>query len=115
MRDRLREKIRAKRERRLGGAESSVEKEEESAPRLGANLGAEKRRELSCKVEAELKRIFGCDPEAMKIAQTFIDDPLSVLTSSTDETVVPEETRRTYEQLLGMEAVDEDEAPPSRG
>ena len=111
-RDRLRDKIRAKREQRLGGtADVSSVDEDEEPPRLGANLGAEKRRELSRKVESELTRIFGGDPDAMKMAREFIDDPLSVLTQSTDGAMSPGEME-TLERCIGSDAADEDEAPP---
>jgi len=111
-RRRLREKIRHKRNQRLGTEDATTDE-----PDASSTLRLEDpalRDELSRRVESELRKVFGSDPEAMRVADSFIKNPMSALDSSagTLPHLSPEE-KIAVESLVKMsEGEDEEEAPP---
>jgi hypothetical protein len=75
-----------------------------------------KRQEVSKRVETELRKIFGDDPEAMKLAQQFIDNPMSALVP--DNTSPPSRSTNvntTAESRAHMTQEDDDEEAPPPG
>jgi hypothetical protein len=103
-RKRLRDKIRAKKNQRSGSAPPELPSHEKD-PKLN--------KELSQKVEAELKKAFGSDEEMMKLAKPFIDNPLSVIASPEDFlSSLSTEEREKYDDASKV-LFDEDESPPS--
>jgi hypothetical protein len=111
-RKRLRDRIRNKRNQRLG-TDDAVTDDSDINSALRINDPAT-REELSRRVEAELSKVFGSDPDAMKIAQDFINNPMSVLDSSTHTlSHLSTEERVAVESLVKMsEEEEEEEAPP---
>lgn len=112
-RRRLREKIREKRDKRIGmdGGEEDVE---DGGGLLNLKDGR-MREELSRRVEAELEKVFGMHPEAMQLAQQYINDPLAALKQkdivSSD---LSKEEREAVDSLIKLSEGDgEDEAPPA--
>ena len=103
---RLREKIRAKREERPGTCSSSSSTGPKHPP---------SREELSARVEEALKREFGDNPTAMEMAKGFIDNPMSVLQNldtdieEMEKKMSPDEKELVSSILKGEE---EEEAPP---
>tara|TARA_B110001450_G_scaffold255469_1_gene283118 strand:+ start:38804 stop:39178 length:375 start_codon:yes stop_codon:yes gene_type:complete len=115
-RQRLRDKIRHKRDVRCGTtetAESSDNTTDNPFPRINDPAT---RAELSRRVEEEMRRIFGSDPETMRIAQRFIDDPISVLKPNnmdTDEQHLSEGEKTAIESRMKIsQEEDDEEAPP---
>lgn len=107
-RERLRKKIQAKRDKRNGDEDEGI------FDGLDANYPRMKN-EVSRMVETELRKTFGEDPEAMKMAQQFIDNPLEAL-KKTDNAMsdLPEDTKKAMENLFkSFTDEDKEEAPPS--
>lgn len=111
-RKKLREKIRAKRDKRLGA-------DDEEAVDYGSGLlhvkDGKMHEELSRRVEAELKKVFGMHPEAMEVAQKYINNPMAAL-KQTDlmSSHFSREEREAVESLVKLSKGDEEEeAPPA--
>lgn len=111
-RKRLRERIRSKRNQRLG-TEDAVTDDSDNNSALRIQDPAT-REELSRRVEAELSKVFGSDPDAMKVAQSFINNPMSALDSSARAlSQLSTEEKVAVESLVKMSGEDdEEEAPP---
>lgn len=111
-RKRLREKIRNKRNQRLG-AEDAAEGETDTGAMLRLQDPAA-RDQLSRRVEAELLKVFGSDPNAMKVAEQFIRNPMSALESSARaRSQLSAEEKIAVESLMKMSTEEEEEeAPP---
>ena len=111
-RKRLREKIRSKRNQRLG-AEDAATEETDTNPMLRLQDPAQ-RIELSRRVEEEMRKVFGSDPNAMKVAEQFIKNPMSALDSSAGVlSHLTTEEKIAVESLMKMSTdEDEEEAPP---
>ena len=110
-RKKLREKIRAKRDKRLG-----VDDEEtgDGGGLLHVKDGR-MREELTRRVEAELKKVFGMHPEAMEVAQQYINDPMAALKQKDImSSNLSSEEKEAVESLVKLsEGDEEDEAPPA--
>jgi hypothetical protein len=111
-RRRLREKIRNKRNERRGTENAETDNSENSSMLRIQNPAT--RDELSRRVEAELRKVFGSDPDAMKIASDFIQNPMSALESRARTlSHLSTEQQVAVESLVNMsEGEDEEEAPP---
>lgn len=111
-RQRLREKIRNKRNERLGTEDAASDDSEGSSMLRIQNPAM--RDELSRRVEAELHKVFGSDPDAMKIASDFIKNPMSALESSARTlSHLSTEEQVAVESLVNMsKGEEEEEAPP---
>tara|TARA_X000000368_G_scaffold403162_1_gene377846 strand:- start:458 stop:814 length:357 start_codon:yes stop_codon:yes gene_type:complete len=109
---RLRERIRNKRNQRLG-TDDAVKDDSDISSVLRIQDPAT-REQLSRRVEAELRKVFGSDPDAMNVAQNFINNPMSALDSSTRTLPhLSTEERVAVESLVKMsEGEDDEEAPP---
>lgn len=109
-RKKLREKIRAKRDKRLG-----VDDEMDDEGGLLHVAGGRMREELSRRVETELKRVFGMHPEAMEVAQQYINDPMAALKQrDIMSSNLSTKEREAVESLIKLSEGDEDdEAPPA--
>ena len=105
-RKRLRDKIRSKRNERLGtgdavAANESMLKINDPATRV----------ELSRRVETELRKVFGTTPDAMTMAQSFIDNPMAAVHAAMPS--MSAEEKRAVDSLLKPPNEDDDEeAPP---
>lgn len=112
-RKRLREKIRSKRNQRLGTEDETVADVSEANPMLQIQNPAT-RAELSRRVEEEMRKVFGSNPNAMKIAEEFMQNPMSALDSSARTlSHLSKEEKIAVESLMRMSTdEDEDEAPP---
>jgi hypothetical protein len=111
-RKRLRGKIRNKRNQRLGTEDAAAD-----GPDANSMLRLQDpatRDELSRRVEAELRKVFGSDPNAMKIAEQFVQNPMSVLESSArTRSHLSTEEKIVVESLMKMSTEEEEEeAPP---
>lgn len=111
-RKRLRQKIRNMRNNRVGTSNEPPEN-----PEINSLLRVQdpaKREELSRRVEAELHKVFGSDPDAMKVAEPFIKDPMSVFKSSTDmlSKLSTEEREAIQSLMMTTTEENEEEAPP---
>lgn len=113
-RQRLREKIRSKRNQRLGTTEEGDTSNDSGDPSMLQMNDPATRIELSRRVESELRKVFGSDPDAMNVAQQFIDDPMSVMKSHTDSlSNLSKEEKMAVESLMKVtEEDDDEEAPP---
>lgn len=111
-RKRLRERIRDKRNQRLGTDDAVKDDGDISSALRIQDLAT--REELSRRVGAELRKVFGSDPDAMKVAQNFINNPMSALDSSTRTlSQLSTEEKVAVESLVKMSGEDdEEEAPP---
>lgn len=114
-RKRIRDKIRNKRNQRLGT--NDAEDPEHSASDVKSMLQIQDpatRMALSRKVEAELRKVFGSDPDAMRVAQDFIDNPMSTIDAHARTLIqMSTEEKRAAEDLVKMsEEEEEEEAPP---
>lgn len=110
-RQRLREKIRNKRNQRLG-AEDDASNGTDANPMLRLQDPA-KRDELSRRVQEELRKVFGSDPDAMKMAEQFVKNPMSALESSADTlSHLSTEEKVAVDSLMKMSTEEEEEAPP---
>lgn len=112
-RRRLREKIRNKRNQRLG-AEEDVATDETDATSMLRLQDPATRAELSRRVETELRKVFGSDSDAMKVAEQFIQNPMSALDSSARTmSHLSAEEKIAVESLMKMSTEEEEEeAPP---
>jgi len=114
-RRRLRDKIRSKRNVRLGSDDAVTDDADNKDNNPMRHIKDSATREkLSRRVEAELTKVFGSDQDAMRIADGFIKNPMSALESSTRTLshLSPEE-RTAVEALVNMSNGDEEEeAPP---
>lgn len=110
---RLREKIRKKRNQRLGTEEESVAGTSDANPMLRLQDPAT-RVELSRRVEEEMRKVFGSDPNSMKVAEQFIQNPMSALDSSARTlSHLSAEEKIAVESLMKMSTDEDDEdAPP---
>lgn len=111
-RKRLREKIRNRRNHRLGTEDAATD-DPDPCSMLRLQDPAT-RVELSRRVEEELRKVFGSDPNAMRVAEQFIKNPMSALESSARTlSHLSKEERIEVESLLKMSTdEDEEEAPP---
>lgn len=111
-RRRLREKIRDKRNQRLGTEDAAAD-DPDVNPMMRLNDPATQQ-ELSRRVETELRKMFGSDPDAMKVAEKFIQNPMSALDSSARTlSHLSTEEKKAVESLMKMSTEeDEEEAPP---
>lgn len=112
-RRRLREKIRNRRNQRLG-TEGDAAAEETDANSMLRLQDPATRVELSRRVEDEMRKVFGSDPNAMKVAEQFIKNPLSALDSSARTlSHLSNEEKIAVESLMKMSTEEEEEeAPP---
>lgn len=111
-RKKLREKIRAKRDKRLG---MDDEDEVDDDNGLLHIQDGRMKEELSKRVETELKKVFGMHPEAMEMAQQYINDPMTALKQGgMISSNLSKEEKEAVESLVKLSDGDEDEeAPPS--
>ena len=111
-RRRLRDKIRGKRNERLGTEDAATDDADNNSMMRIQDPAI--RDELSRRVEAELHKVFGSDPDAMKIAENYIKNPVSALESSTHTlSHLSTEEKLAVESLMKMSGgEDEEEAPP---
>ena len=111
-RRRLREKIRNKRNQRLGAED--VGTDETDASSMLRLQDPATRAELSRRVETELRKVFGSDSDAMKVAEQFIQNPMSALDSSARTmSHLSAEEKIAVESLMKMSTEEEEEeAPP---
>ena len=111
-RKRLREKIRNKRNQRLGSEDAATE-ETDTNPMLRLQDPATQT-ELTRRVEEEMRKVFGSDPNAMKVAEQFIQNPMSALDSSARTlSHLSAEEKIAVESLMKMSTdEDDEEAPP---
>lgn len=110
-RRRLRERIRNKRNQRLGAEDEATD-----GPDANSMLRLQDpatREELSRRVEVELRKVFGSDPDAMRAAEQFVKNPLSALDSSARTlSHLSAEEKIAVESLMKMSTEEEEEAPP---
>jgi len=111
-RRRLREKIRSKRNQRTGAEDAPAD--EADANSMLRLQDPATRDELSRRVESELRKVFGSDPNAMKIAEQFIQNPMTALDSSARTlSHLSTEEKIAVESLVKMSTEEEEEeAPP---
>lgn len=111
-RKRLREKIRNKRNQRLG-TEDAATGETDTNPMLRLQDPATQA-ELSRRVQEEMRKVFGSDPDAMKVAEQFIQNPMSALDSSARTlSHLSTEEKIAVESLMKLSTdEEEEEAPP---
>ncbi len=111
-RKRLRDKIRNKRNQRLGTEDAATE-ETDTNPMLRLQDPAT-RAELSRRVQEEMRKVFGSDPDAMKVAEQFIQNPMSALDSSARTlSHLSTEEKIAVESLMKLSTdEEEEEAPP---
>lgn len=111
-RKRLREKIRNKRNQRLGTEDAATE-ETDTNPMLRLQDPATQA-ELSRRVQEEMRKVFGSDPNAMKVAEQFIQNPMSALDSSARTlSHLSTEEKIAVESLMKLSTdEEEEEAPP---
>lgn len=112
-RRRLRDKIRNKRNQRLGTEEDAATEETDTNPMLRLQDPATQA-ELSRRVQEEMRKVFGSDPDAMKVAEQFIQNPMSALDSSARTlSHLSNEEKIAVESLMKMSTEEEEEeAPP---
>ena len=110
-RKKLRDKIRTKRDKRVGIDGDLEEGDRGSLQVHDVRL----KDEISRRVEVELRKVFGDHPEAMQMAQQYINDPMAVLRNND---AVPSDLsadeKRVVDSLVKLsEGDEEDEAPPA--
>lgn len=123
-RKRLREKIRSKRDQRVGGDKGATSSNGTARNNpLGSITDPVLQKELSERVETELRKMFGSDPEAMSMAREFIDNPMSALSEIEGGTPLTAEELSTMGNIMKMPRVvengegmedDDEEAPPGQ-